>query len=101
MAINNCSISILEFNDGLLKIKEINLISHLPKKILKELFNSKEKEVYLSWKKILFLFTFFLTCFLTKITINNSLKNFKKMAFQRDEKIKIVQMKSNRLREMF
>ena len=48
MAINNCSISILEFNDGLLKIKEINLISHLPKKILKELFNSKEKEVYLS-----------------------------------------------------
>jgi len=46
--INNCSISILEFNDGLLEIKEINLIGHLPKEILKELFNSKEKEVYLS-----------------------------------------------------
>ena len=47
MTINNCSISILEFNNDLLEIKEINLISHLPKDILEEISNSKKKEVYL------------------------------------------------------
>ncbi len=47
------------------------------------------------------LYDFFLTCFLTKITINNSPTNLERMAFQRDEKIKIVESKSKRLMEMF
>jgi broad specificity phosphatase PhoE len=48
MTINNGSISVLEFEKGLLEIKEVNLTSHLPKEILEEIHNSKEKEVYLS-----------------------------------------------------
>ncbi len=47
MTINNCSISILEFNKNNLEIKEVNLINHLPEDILKEINNSKNKEVYL------------------------------------------------------
>jgi serine/threonine-protein phosphatase PGAM5 len=47
MTINNCSISILEFKDNLLEIKEVNLINHLPKEILEEISNSGKKEVYL------------------------------------------------------
>lgn len=35
MIINNCSISLLEFNKSILEIKEINIIDHLPKKNLR------------------------------------------------------------------
>jgi len=47
MTINNCSISILKFNEDFLEIKEVNLTSHLPKEILEEISNSKNKEIYL------------------------------------------------------
>lgn len=44
---------------------------------------------------------FFYIYFLTKLVINNSPKNLEKMAFIRDEKLKIVESKSKRLMEMF
>lgn len=46
-------------------------------------------------------YNFFLVYFLVKISINNSPKNLEKMAFIRDEKLKIVESKSKRLIEMF
>lgn len=46
-------------------------------------------------------YDFFLVYFLVKISINNSKKNLEKMAFIRDEKLKIVKSKSKRLMEMF
>jgi len=47
MTINNCSISILEFKENILEIRNINLINHLPKEILEEISNSDKKEIYL------------------------------------------------------
>jgi len=46
-------------------------------------------------------YDFFLVYFLVKISFNNSPKNLEKMAFIRDEKLKIVESKSKRLMEMF
>lgn len=47
LTLNNGSISILEFKDNLLQIKAINLINHLPEKILSKILNDDKKEVYL------------------------------------------------------
>jgi len=46
-------------------------------------------------------YDFFLVYFLVKIILNNSPKNLEKIAFIRDEKLKIVESKSKRLMEMF
>lgn len=46
-------------------------------------------------------YDFFLVYFLVKMSTNNSQKNLEKMAFIRDEKLKIVESKSKKLMEMF
>lgn len=46
-------------------------------------------------------YNFFLTYFLTRMVVNNSEINMKKMAFSRPEKIKVVEAKAKRLEEMF
>ncbi len=47
ITINNCSISILEFEKNKLSIKTINLIGHLPEESKREIYNSDNREIYL------------------------------------------------------